>query len=79
MQQSSPHVMAIMACLPDLSLAAIVPEMVAYHDREASDAPFAIYTLCDVDEDDVTEIIQTCDAACEIDGQVVRPPRHQRS
>lgn len=44
---------------------------------EASDAPFAIYTLCEVTEDDVTEIIKTCDSACEIEGQVLRPPRHR--
>jgi hypothetical protein len=66
-----------MASLPDLSLPATVPEMAVYHDREASDAPFAIYTLCDINEDDVTEIIETCDSACEIEGQIVRPPRHR--
>jgi len=49
-----------MASLPDLSLPEqTVPEMAAYHDREASDAPFAIYALCDVDEDDITDIIKT--------------------
>lgn len=65
-----------MASLLDLSLPETVPEMAAYHDREGSDAPFAVYTLCDVDEVDITEIIKICDAACEIDGQVIRPPRH---
>jgi hypothetical protein len=35
-----------MASLPDLSLPATIPEMAVYHDREASDGPFAIYALC---------------------------------
>lgn len=50
--------------------------MAAYHDREGSDVPFAVYTLCSVDEVDITEIIKICDSACEIEGQVIRPPRH---
>ena len=64
-----------MTCLPDLSLPATVPEMAACHDQEASDAPFAIYALCDVDEDDILEIAKTCNSVCEIEGQVIRPPR----
>jgi hypothetical protein len=49
--------------------------MAACHDQEASDAPFAIYALCDVDEDDILEIAKTCNSVCEIEGQVIRPPR----
>lgn len=66
-----------MASLPDLSLPATVPEMAMYHDRDASDGPFAIYALCDVDESDITGIIKNCDSACEVEGQVARPPRHR--
>ena len=66
-----------MASLSELSLPATVPEMAAYHDREASDAPFTIYKLCDLDEGDNSDFIKTCGFACEIEGQVVRPPRHR--
>lgn len=66
-----------MAPLPDLSFLATVPEMATYHGQEASDGPFAIYSLCDFDEDDITEITKICDAACELEGQSIRPPRRR--
>jgi hypothetical protein len=61
----------------DLSLPDTVPEMANYHDQEAYDGPFAIYTLCDVDEDGVTDIVKTCESDCGVEGQVVRPPHHR--
>lgn len=57
-QQSSSH---IMTCVPDLSSPETVLEMATCHDQEASDALFAIYALCDVDQVDITRIITTCD------------------
>lgn len=61
-----------MASPPEISLPASTPEMAAYHDQESSDEPFAIYSLFDVDEDEITDIIKTCDEACEFESQVVR-------
>ena len=68
-QQPPSHIMAF---LPDLSLPATVPELAAYHDQETSDEPFAIYALCDVDEDDITDITKLCDSACEVEEQAIR-------
>ena len=54
-----------------------MPEMATHHGQRARDETFAIYRLCDVDEDDVDKVTKNCDAGCKIEGQMLRPP-HQR-
>lgn len=65
---------AAMTEQPDLSLPERVPEMERYHDAPMSLLPFALYTLCKLDNNKSESYRQMC--ATEIDDDQVRlPPR----
>lgn len=60
----------------DLSLPDRVPEMERYH--EASLLPFALYTLCDLDEHDLTQLCAVCQSRCQLNegqAQVLLSPQ----
>lgn len=48
----------------DLSLPDRVPEMERYH--EASQLPFALYTLCDLDEHELTQLCTVSQGKCQL-------------
>lgn len=61
---------------PDLSLPDRVPEMERYH--EANLLPFALYTLCDLNERDLTQLCMVCQSKCQLNegqAQVLPPPQ----
>ena len=64
-----------MARRPDLSLPQTVPEVERYHHQKMGILPFALYTLFDMSDNDLTQLCVACESPYEDEGTVRRAPR----
>ncbi|KAK5166276.1 uncharacterized protein LTR77_008537 [Saxophila tyrrhenica] len=63
-----------MANPPDLTLPDVIPEMRQYHDQPEDFLPFALYTLCELDDKTLERYRQRCASRCD-DDTVKLPPK----